>query len=97
MKRNPFDGLIHEADGSRWDAETDTKVEKVNDYHQMKSKHKNHHEGSVYHEPIIKPWHLGEIGESESVTEAMDRQLEIDAAEQEMVKKSYENDLKAVD
>ena len=81
--RNAFDGLIHHADGTRWDAETGSRVTEVNDYAQAKSKHSKH-EGSTYHEPFIKPWHLGEVAEGESVDQAMDRQEEVDDAEAEL-------------
>lgn len=64
--RNPYDGLIHQGDGSRWDAESDAAVAGVNNYHQTGTR-------SKHHEPKIRPWRLGEIGENEDVGSAMDR------------------------
>lgn len=86
--RNPFDGLIHQADGSRMEAETDAVVGGVNNYHQRSSKHKNIEGLSKYHPTKIRSWHLESIGENESVTEAMNRQEELDKAEKKMTKKA---------
>ena len=66
------------------DAEEDLDMEESGRtaLHQQKSKHKKHHNGSTWKERPIKSWHITSIGESESVTEAMDRQEELDEAEE---------------
>lgn len=84
--RNPYDGLIHQADGSRVEAETDTVVAGVNNYHQVGRKHKNIKGLSKYHPTKIRSWHLENIGENESVIEAMNRQEELDNAEKKISK-----------
>lgn len=88
-KRNQHDGLVHKADGTRWDAVTDQQVTGVNDFAQTKSKNHKKSQGSKFHEPYVKPWHLGEIGPNESVSQAMDRQQEIDEAVADMAKPKH--------
>lgn len=72
------------------DAETDTVVGGVNNFHQVDSKHKNIEGLSKYHPTKIRSWHLETIGENESVTEAMNRQEELDKAEKIEKKMSKE-------
>ena len=95
--RNDYDGLIHKDDGTRVDADTDQVVGGVNNYHQVGHKH-HHIKGiSKHHEPKIRSWHLGTIGENESVSEAMNRQEELDNAETSLSKKNHgHHNMKAV-
>lgn len=89
--RNSYTGLIHHADGTRWDAETDEIVGGVNNYQQVHSKHKHIKGLGSYHEPKVRSWHLEKIGENESVDQAMDRQEELDKAEKKMNNKKHHN------
>ena len=51
---------------------------------QAKASHHKKHHGSTHHEPEIRSWHIASIGENESVTEAMDRQEEVDKAQKSL-------------
>lgn len=53
-------------------------------HHAHKAGHHKKRHGSVYHEPQVRSWHITSIGENESVSDAMNRQEELDKAQQQI-------------